>query len=237
MDFRSRSTVLIAAAAITFLAGLTAGRLVSSCPEPESGDVATPKPPDASNSTQAEPPASTPSGFPRSREGAVEAATSYGLALDGPLLLDASSRSALLRDIASVGARGDLESTLTRGANLIVTNLGLTEDRIDDPGFVWRVVPGDWETRAYDRTRATVAIWATGVVLADGQPLAMPEWRTTEVELVWERDDWRLVGFTSTPGPAPSLAGDGSGRGVAAQIKAFTPYRLTVAEPSAGATR
>jgi hypothetical protein len=237
MGHGSRSTVLITVAAVTFLLGLGAGRVVSSSPEPESGDVATPEPPDASISTQAEPSASTPSGFPRSREGAVEAATSYGLALDGPVLLDESSRSALLRDISSDGSRADLESTLARGADLIVTNLGLTEDGFDDPGFVWRVVPGGWQVRTYDGMRATVAIWATGVVLVDGQPLAMPEWRTTEVELVWERDDWRLVGFTSTPGPAPSLAGDGSGHGVAAQIKAFTPYSLTVAEPSAGATR
>lgn len=237
MDLRLRSTVLIAAAAVTFLAGLAAGRVVSSSPSPESGDVAIPELPDASISTQAEPPASTTRKFPRSREGAVEAATSYGLRLDGPVLLDESSRSALLGDIASDGSRADLESTLARGANLIVTNLGLTEDRIDDPGFVWRVVPGGWEMRAYDGTRATVAIWATGVVLADGQPLAMPGWRTTEVELVWERDDWRLLGFTSRPGPAPSLAGYGSGHSVAPQIKAFTPYSLTVAEPGAGASR
>ena len=237
MDLRSRSTVLIAAAAITFLAGLTTGRVVSSSLEAESGDVVAPELRDALRSSDAEPRTSATHGSPRSREGAVEAATSYGLALDGPVLLNASSRSALLRDIASNGARADLESTLARGADLIVTNLSLTEDRLADPGFVWRVVPGGWQVRTYDGMRATVAIWATGVVLVDGQPLAMPEWRTTEVELVWERDDWRLVGFTSTPGPAPSLAGDGSGHGVAAQIKAFTPYSLTVAEPSAGATR
>ena len=87
------------------------------------------------------------------------------------------------------------------------------------------------------RDRATVAIWATGVVLADGRPLAMPEWRTTEVELVWERDDWRLIAFATTPGPAPSLAGDASTAGIATRINAFIPYGLTVADPSAEATR
>jgi hypothetical protein len=237
MDLRSRSTVLIAAAAVTFLAGLAAGRGLSGSPEVEPGDDDVVQAPHASITTRDGAPASPSRGFPHSREGAVEAATSYGLALDGPRLLDASRRSALLRDISSDGARADLESTLARGADLIVTNLGLTEDRLDDPGFVWRVVPGGWQVRSYDGTRATVAIWATGVVLADDQPLAMPEWRTTEVELVWERDDWRLVGFTTTPGPAPSLAGKVAGDGVATRINAFTPYRLSVADPTAGATR
>ena len=238
MDLRPHSTVLIAAAAITFLAGLAAGRAVSSPPEQEAREVAVPDTrANSSRSTQDESPAPPPPGFPQTRDGAVEAATSYGLAIDGPLLLDAPRRSALLRDIASVDARANLESTFARGADLIVTNLGLTDDRTSDPGFVWRVVPGGWQLRSYERTRATVAIWATGVVLADGQPLAMPEWRTTEVELVWERDDWRLVGFATTPGPAPSLAGDVAGNGVATRINAFTPYGLTVVDPSAGATR
>ena len=236
MDLRSRSTVLIAAAAIAFLAGLAAGHVVSSSPVSEVDEVAAPDArSDTSRSALDQTPEST--GFPRSRDGAVEAATAYGLALDGPLLLDPSSRATLLRDVAADDARADLESTLASGADLIVTNLGLTGDRIRDPGFVWRVVPGGWQLRSYDGTRAMVAIWATGVVLADGQPLAMPEWRTTEVEVVWERDGWRLVGFTTTPGPAPSLAGEVAGDGVATRINAFTPYGLTVADPDVGARR
>lgn len=238
MDLRSRRTVLIAAAAITFFAGLAAGKALTSSPAPQTDDeAAVPDAQgDASPSHDGAPEAPAP-GFPHTRDGAVEAATAYGLALDGPLLLDPSRRAALLRDIASDAARAELESTLTRGADLIVANLGLTDDRISEPGFVWRVVPGGWQVRSYDGTRATVAIWATGVVLADGQPLAMPEWRTTEVELLWERDDWRLIGFTTTPGPAPSLAGDAGTAGIAARINAFTPYHLTVADPSAEATR
>ena len=236
MGHRSRSTVLIAVAAITFLAGLVAGRGLSLHLEVKPADDDVAQAPRASSTTHHGIPSSPPRGFRRSREGAVEAATAYGLALDGPLLLDEPKRSALLQDIASGEARADLESTLARGADLIITNLGLTEDHIDDPGFVWRVVPGGWQVRSYDEARATVAIWATGVVLADGQPLAMPEWRTTEVELVWERGDWRLVGFTTTPGPAPSLAGEVAGDGVATQINAFAPYGLTVAGSSVKAT-
>ena len=237
MGLRSRPMVLIAAAAITFFAGLAAGRALTSSPGPQPDAAAVPD-----NQADASPlhdaAAEAPdTGFPHTRDGAVEAATTYGLALDGPLLLDPTKRSALLGDIASDAARAEVESTLARGADLIVSNLGLTDDRISEPGFVWRVVPGGWQVRSYDGTRATVAIWATGVVLADGRPLAMPEWRTTEVELVWERDDWRLVGFTTMPGPAPSLAGDAGTSGIASRINAFTPYRLTVAASDAEATR
>lgn len=237
MDLRSRPTVLIAAAAITFFAGLAAGRTFTSSPAPQTNDAAAPDAQADASPSHDEASKARATGFPQTRDGAVEAATTYGLALDGPLLLDPSRRSALLEDIASDAARTELESTLARGADLIVINLGLTDDRISEPGFVWRVVPGGWQVRSYNGTRATVAIWATGVVLADGRPLAMPEWRTTEVELVWERGDWRLVGFTTTPGPAPSLAGDPGTAGVTARINAFNPYDLNVAAPSAEATR
>ena len=237
MDLRSRPTALIVAAAITFFAGLAAGRALTSSPTPQTNEAGAPYAHGDASPSRDEASEARATGFPQTRDGAVEAATTYGLALDGPLLLNPSRRSALLEDIASDAARTELESTLARGTDLIVTNLGLTDDRISEPGFVWRVVPGGWQVRSYDGTRATVAIWATGVVLADGGPLAMPEWRTTEVELVWERDDWRLVGFTSTPGPAPSLAGDAGTAGVADRINAFAPYGLTVADPSAGATQ
>ena len=237
MDLRSRPTALIAVAAITFFAGLAAGRALTSSAGPETDAAAVSDSQDDASPSRDEAPEAPATGFPHTRDGAVEAATAYGLALDAPLLLDPSRRSALLGDIASDAARAELESTLARGADLIVTNLGLTDDRISEPGFVWRVVPGGWQVRSYDGTRATVAIWATGVVLADGRPLAMPEWRTTEVELVWERDDWRLIAFATTPGPAPSLAGDASTAGIATRINAFIPYGLTVADPSAEATR
>ena len=237
MDVRSRPTALIAVAAVTFLAGLAAGRTLTSPPGPQPDGAAVSDAQYDASPSHDEAPDAPATGFPHTRDGAVEAATAYGLALDGPLLLDPSGRSALLQDIASDAARAELESTLARGADLIVTNLGLTDDRISEPGFVWRVVPGGWQVRSYDGTRATVAIWATGVVLADGRPLAMPEWRTTEVELVWERDDWRLIAFATTPGPAPSLAGDASTAGIATRINAFIPYGLTVADPSAEATR
>src|SRR5680860_499626 len=86
MDLRSRSTVLIAAAAITFLAGLAAGHGVSSSPETESRDVGVADAPYASRTTRDESAVPPPTnGVTQTREGAVQAATSYGLALDGTL--------------------------------------------------------------------------------------------------------------------------------------------------------
>ena len=50
--------------------------------------------------------------------------------------------------------------------------------------------------------RVRVELWHVGVI---SPPAAVPyeEWTTQRYELVWERDDWRVAGEASTPGPRP----------------------------------
>jgi hypothetical protein len=164
--------------------------------------------------------------FPRSPEGAVAAATAYGLALDGPEVFDAEHRAQVLDALAAAGARDDLEAAFGEGLDLIMTHLGLDASAREDPGFVWRVVPGGWQLREFDRDGATVAIWAAVVVIANDVLLVEPGWRTTEVTLVWESGAWRLVGFQTEPGPNPTfVAGAVRGEPVGRQINAFAPYR------------
>lgn len=176
-------------------------------------------------------PEDPPGGFPRTPDGAVVAATAYGLALGGPGLLDPSRRQALLGVFAASYAREELEAVLGGVAELITSRLALAPESLADPRFVWRVVPAGWQLRDYSDQRAVVAIWATGVVVADGRPLVQPGWRTTEVELVWERDGWRLVGFRTQPGPQPPLIGDPAGSAAGLVINEFRPYRHLPAQP------
>lgn len=234
MQWHPRTSLAIGAAVAVFLVGLIVGRMLTDGAAPEAA-ITGPGP--AAHLPDAPAPQQPRGRFPRTRTGAVEAATAYGIAIDGPGLLDADARRTLLDEIATDDARGDLASTLAEGAEFIASNLGLTSDRIDDPGFVWRVVPGGWQVRSYDGARATVAIWATGLAVAEGRPLADPGWRTTEIDLAWERDDWRLVAFRSEPGPAPSLAADAADPTVGARINAFVAYEPAVADRSAGGTR
>jgi hypothetical protein len=184
---------------------------------------------DGSTSSRSDPPdplvdASAPD-YPRTREGAVAAATAYSLALDGPRIFDPAHRRQILRDVATEDARTELEGAFADGVGLIASQLGLEADTFDEPSTVWRAVPGGWQLLDYDRAVATVAIWAAVVAIAEDQLLIEPAWQTTEMTVVWERGGWRLAGFTSRPGPDPAFVGAPDGDPVAARINAFAPYR------------
>lgn len=120
---------------------------------------------------------------------------------------------------------------LGRVGSLVVSQLGLTPDVLTDATFVWRAVPAGWQLRAFIPDRAVVAVWATGVAVARGRPLVQPGWSTTEVELVWERGGWRLVGFNTEPGPhQPAAASDAAGAAAARAINRFEPFVYLPAE-------
>lgn len=140
-------------------------------------------------------------------ESAVQAASAFTVAFDGPGLLHPRRREALLDAYGADGSRRELGQTLGEVARLITDQLHLAPQDLDDPGFVWRSVPAGAKVESLTRDRAVVAIWGTGVVVARGLPLVQPGWRTTRVELVWEREAWRLAGFRSEPGPEPPLVG------------------------------
>lgn len=170
----------------------------------------------------------------RSLEGAVAAAAALVTAFDGPGMLDPARRERLLTRHSASDARERLGEVLRSAADTVTTRLGLDAEQLRDSGFVWRVVPAGWQIHDFDRDRAVVAVWATGVVIARGLPLTQPGWRTTEVEVVWERGDWRLVGFRSEPGPEPPLVGATSGASSQALlIDAFRPFRHV---PAGGTT-
>jgi hypothetical protein len=223
-----RPAALVVAAAVVVLVFVRAG---SAPPEHDGGGAATDASGSATSSSDRTDPtdpvgASGADAFPRSPDGAVAAATAYGLALDGPDVFDAEHRGQVLDAVASAGARADLKATFAEGLELISSQLGLDASAREDPGFVWRVVPGGWQLREFDRDGATVAIWAAVVVMADDVLLVEPAWRTTEVTLVWEGGGWRLVGFQTESGPNPAFAtGAAGGEPVGRQINAFAPYR------------
>jgi hypothetical protein len=221
---RRRLLQLSAAAAAVVLVVLAFGRLTPSSEEHGSraaGSAIEATEPHTEHPQAAEVGADL--GFPRTREGAVAAATAYALALDNPQILDPDHREQVLADIAAEASLGELLTVFDEGLAVISSQLQLATDAADDPSFVWRAVPGGWRMVAFDRTTATVAVWSAVMAIADGLLLAEPGWRTTEVALVWERDAWRLVGFQTGPGPDPARTVEAGS--VARQINAFAPYR------------
>jgi hypothetical protein len=57
----------------------------------------------------------------------------------------------------------------------------------------------------YKDTAATVEVWSVGVLARRGIAPPQAGWRTSRLELVWERGDWHLDSETAQPGPAPVL--------------------------------
>lgn len=167
----------------------------------------------------------------RDRAGAVEAATGMVVAFDGPDLLDETARRALLDQHASQRARGQLEGVLGEVGSLISERLSLDADDFADAGFVWRTVPAGWRLTEFSPEHAAVDVWSTGLVVAHGLPLTQPSWRTTRVDLVWERDAWRLRGFESQAGPQPpTVGGTTAAASQARRINTFHVFRHTPAE-------
>ena len=221
---RPAALVVVAAIVVLLIA-----RVGSSPDEQDSDQLAAEAGERATSTSKLAVPESSESGsgfdaYPRSPDGAVAAATAFGLALDGPEVFDPEHRELVLDSVASAEVRDELEASFDAGLDLISTQLGLDARARSGPGFVWRVVPGGWQLRQFDRERATVAIWAAVVIMADERLLVEPGWQTTEVTLVWEHGGWRLVGFQTEPGPNPMLATGQGGESIGRQIDAFAPY-------------
>lgn len=53
---------------------------------------------------------------------------------------------------------------------------------------------------------AQVQAWAVQVISQQGSIDPSSVWKLTTLELVWERDDWRLVAYTDQPAPSPAPA-------------------------------
>lgn len=167
-------------------------------------------------------PAEAPSD--RTLAGAVTAATAYAVALDGPALLDPATLRQVIEEVSIQDARGDLEHNLGAIADLLADNLGLTAEAVANDRVVWRSVPAGWRVVSYDGTVATVAIWGTGVALVDGRLVAPITWRTTSVDVRWERGGWRLVDLGSEPGPEPPTIDGRSDSEFAIEVADFSTF-------------
>ncbi|HWL41778.1 MAG TPA: hypothetical protein VNQ73_02455 [Ilumatobacter sp.] len=102
--------------------------------------------------------------------------------------------------------------TLTRDSNAQLDELlgDLAEEGITPASVLFRELALTAQVVSVDATAASVEVWSLLIVgLPDG---AAPRqlWRTVTVELLWERDDWRVDGWVARPGPAPALAANTS---------------------------
>ena len=159
-----------------------------------------------------------PMGYVQSPAGAEAAAVGF-LRLDEKLVgMNDEAATAVKRVIAASSSANALAADLV--AKLAALRKGY-------PGGTTTYRIGVLATRVTPATadRVRVELWHVGVISPPGV-IPYEDWNTQRYELVWERDDWRVAGEASTPGPRPlSLPRpDPSGPGqLEASLSGFLP--------------
>lgn len=143
-------------------------------------------------------------GYDRTRDGAAAAATAYVGALDGPALLDAPRLRKTLIQIAAAEALDGLVRAYEEAATRTRERLGV--GTVPEPVVILRAVPVGYRIDRFTPEAATVSLWRVGIVGSGATVEPQQSWRTETVSLVWERDDWKVASFRSSPGPTPPLA-------------------------------
>lgn len=145
------------------------------------------------------------SGYARTPEGAVVAATAYVAALGRPTILDPAAVRRTLTAIASAGSRDELVRAYESAAASAREQLGV--HTASDPAVVFRTASVGYRIDGFHRNAATVSIWRVGIVGSGGTVEPRQSWRTETVSLVWEDGTWKVDAVRSSPGPTPPLAG------------------------------
>ena len=224
-----RRWLMLALAALLLLAlGVTIGRRTAEPGQPRarSAETITVTAPSSNGSEpeSEEPQASHTSGYARTAEGAVAAASAHLTALAGPALVDPAAVRATLTAIASADSRDALARAYELAASQAREQLGV--ETSSDPDLLLRTVSVGYRVDGFQPDVATVSIWRLGIVGSGTTVAPQQSWRTEIVSLVWEDDTWKLDAVRSSPGPTPPLAGPGTTppTELIAVIPAFEPF-------------
>lgn len=225
---RSPATRVVGLVLAGFIGGLAVAGALGHRTSPASGRAVRPLP--ASKATE---PASSgpvtradgiPSGFDRSREGAVAAAAGYVSTGQALIRMDPFAAAGAVRSMAATAtAEAQVADTLAR---LVALRRALAAG---SGPVTYRQAVLAWRVDGFSPDRARVAVWNVGVLSREAVAPPQAGWATSTFELVWERDDWRIWAETISPGPAP-LLDDSAAPATSAQLDAalegFTPVEV-----------
>lgn len=141
--------------------------------------------------------------FPRTRDGAVDAATAAMLAFDTTVVLDDARLRETVNAVAARAFREPLLQSYRQGAALLRDRLAI--DSVPRPVYFVRTAPVGYRIERYSADAATVAIWNVGVIGSGASVQPQQAWSTQHVTLRWENGAWKVTGFRSEPGPTPPL--------------------------------
>jgi len=163
-----------------------------------------------------------PAGFARTQQGAVAAAASFVCTGQSLLDMDPLAAEAAVRQMASA-ATADLQVTETL-AKLAAARSTLAAGT---GPVVYRQAAVAWRVDSYSPERVQVAVWSVGVLARHGVAPPQAGWGVSIFDLVWERDDWKVLDERLTPGPAPILddsAAPATADQLLASLRGFTDF-------------
>ena len=140
-----------------------------------------------------------PIGYPQTRAGAVTAAVNWVASFPHLMRLNPLSLQNTLTDLMSEdGSRSGVDEVIADYFELY-EELG--------PEFrerVWIESPLQTLLVEQSETAARVAVWSVVVTGAGPEDETVVSiWRTHRIDLVWERDDWKIDGVEVSEGPTP----------------------------------
>lgn len=221
----SRPMITVIAAIVLLGVGVLIGRSITPDPAEVADVPATEQPVAAQNGGPTRIEAGVPVGYPRTEDGAVAAATQYVAGIDAKRLFDDDARAEAVEVLAAEDARADVTAQIEPGIELALQGLGLDGETVaNDPSVVVRSLPAGYSVESYSDDEAVIDVWTTVIFFAEGRQALSGLWSTERVNLRWERDDWRLTGFSSREGPTPPSTPTGGASGIAQRINAFDEY-------------
>lgn len=145
-----------------------------------------------------------PHGWRRDADGAQSAAVAAVSVTGDIATAGFITRDDLIESIASSGFATDLAALSSRQLDELSIQLG--EAGVAPSQLVWSEIPLRARTESANDQSAVVEVWSVLVVGVPGVGAPRQVWRTVTVQLVWERDDWRIDGWDASAGPTPALA-------------------------------
>lgn len=135
--------------------------------------------------------------------GAATAATAMAAILSGPSVAQADAYRAA---VAAIAAPGHRDALLARADQLVAAvdaQLGVVSAAGQGATVAVRTVPVSWHVDSYTGTKASVRIWAVGLVGEDGSLPATAVWATGIFAIEWTDAGWRLDDVQTVAGPVP----------------------------------
>lgn len=203
------TTGLVIGLALTSVLPIGDDRPGQASPTPEGSPAAstgpTATPPVAGDTTPA---------APNLRLTAVSAAVDFVCSGQALLDVDPLTAEGIIRESASDAAADDLVATTLDGLREVRSVLAEGTGPVS-----YRQAALAWRVESLTTTAARVAVWNVGVLSREGVAPPQAGWSIITVELVWERDEWRVASETVVPGPAPVLD-DSTAPATSAQLDA-----------------